>query len=231
MSRQISRAVVAGAFALTVMPIAAVQGADLYTKAPIAKAPVTMVAPAYNWTGWYVGASVGYSSGNLRLGTPAVPETAGLDPSGGFVAIQGGYDYQFSNNWVLGARLTVPIVSIKDSIFATGATLEARAKSAVVLAARLGYSYGNYLPYVFGGVAWARGEGTRVGVGSATADHTGFVLGLGLEAYLARHWTIDVNYTYLNLSREGYNFVPFGGSVLQYGFESHNFLIGAHYRI
>src|SRR6202034_310166 len=59
-----------------------------YTKAP------AYVAPIYNWTGFYIGGHVGGAfAGNNSL--------SGSD--GRFLGgIQGGADYQFGNNWVVG---------------------------------------------------------------------------------------------------------------------------------
>src|ERR1700761_4288741 len=49
-----------------------------YTKAPAYTAP----AAVYNWTGFYIGGNVGRFLGG----------------------VQGGFDYQFAPNWVIGAE-------------------------------------------------------------------------------------------------------------------------------
>src|ERR1700748_3993883 len=62
------------------------------TKAPVYTAPVAV----YNWTGFYIGGHVGGAfAGNNSL--------QGSD--GQFLGgVQGGFDYQFATNWVVGAE-------------------------------------------------------------------------------------------------------------------------------
>src|SRR3979411_353234 len=66
--------------------------ARTYTKAPAYTAPEVV----YNWTGFYIGGHVGgaFSGGNS------------LEGSGGrfMGGVQGGFDYQFATNWVIGAE-------------------------------------------------------------------------------------------------------------------------------
>ena len=63
-----------------------------YTKAPVYTAPAVI----YNWTGFYIGGHVGGAfAGNNSL--------QGSD--GRFMGgVQGGFDYQFATNWVIGAE-------------------------------------------------------------------------------------------------------------------------------
>jgi outer membrane immunogenic protein len=89
---------------------------------------------------------------------------------------------------------------------------------------------GNVLPYFVGGGVWGRGEGTVVGVGTANANHTGYLLGGGVEYMFLPHWSVDANYTYISLSNSTYNFTPFGGLAVQEGFRSNNFTVGVNYR-
>src|SRR5277367_5024390 len=75
--------------------------ADLGARAPYTKAPV-YAAPIYNWTGFYIGGHVGgaFSSDNNFHGL-----TTGNNGNGRFLGgVQGGADYQFAPNWVVGAE-------------------------------------------------------------------------------------------------------------------------------
>ncbi len=198
---------------------------------PVKAAPVAM-HPVMNWTGWYLGASVGYVDGRVTNGTPAFPATANIAPKGFVGTVLGGYDYQFvGSNIVLGARLAVPLLSISDSTpSGVGPTFSGKVKSAVVAAGRIGVAVDRFLPYFIAGGIWGRGEGTVVGIGSARATHNGFIVGGGVEYRLAQNWSIDANYTYVSMSKETYNFTPFGGLAVQQGFNSNNFTIGVNYR-
>src|ERR1700737_2144768 len=63
-----------------------------YTKAPAYTAPEVV----YNWTGFYIGGHIGGAfAGNNSL-----------DGNGGrfMGGVQGGFDYQFATNWVVGAE-------------------------------------------------------------------------------------------------------------------------------
>ena len=63
-----------------------------YTKAPAYTAP----AVVYNWTGFYIGGHVGGAfAGDSSL------QSSDARFMGG---VQGGFDYQFAPNWVLGAE-------------------------------------------------------------------------------------------------------------------------------
>src|SRR4030088_1230849 len=63
-----------------------------YTKAPAYTAPQVV----YNWTGFYIGGHVG----------GAFADSNSLEGSGGrfLGGVQGGFDYQFATNWVVGAE-------------------------------------------------------------------------------------------------------------------------------
>lgn len=196
---------------------------------PVKAAPF---APVPIWTGFYLGAGAGYSWGQVETGAVANPDAAALRPKGAFAVLQGGYDYQFSNNVVLGVRLTVPILGMSDSRFSpvAGTNIETRARSAVLLGTRLGYAMGNWMPYVLGGFVWARGEGTSVGCCTVRANHTGGFIGGGIETLIARNWSVELNYSYVSVGKSDYDFTPFGGSVLQYGYNSHNLTAAVNYR-
>ena len=97
-----------------------------------------VAAPAWNWTGWHLGANVGYGWGDdtdpqltlvnpgnagsigtfLSVGVP--PGTSGgnlfpnLNPAGMLGGGQLGYDHQFGN-WVLGAEADIQVANLVDS--------------------------------------------------------------------------------------------------------------------
>jgi outer membrane autotransporter protein len=74
--------------------------AVLPTKAP--KSPIPVIGVT-NWTGFYAGGFFGAAAGRTDISFPGSPQATNrpwvLGPVGG---IQLGYNYQFSNNWVLG---------------------------------------------------------------------------------------------------------------------------------
>ena len=197
---------------------------------PVYKAP-PRVTVVQNWTGWYIGGSVGYVDGQVTRGTPSFAPSSNLKPKGVVGTILGGYDYQFANNVVLGVRGAVPILSISSTTPSGGALpFGAKVDRAAILAGRAGYAFGNILPYVVGGGAWGRGTAQVIGFANVTNNHTGYIVGGGVEFRVAGNWTVDVNYTHTGFGKKGYNFTPFGGIVVQQGFTSDNFSVGANYR-
>lgn len=73
--------------------------ARTYTKAPV------MVAPGYNWTGFYVGLNGGYSWGRANttlFPTSILATPLSQDVNGGLFGGQIGYNWQVSPVWVLG---------------------------------------------------------------------------------------------------------------------------------
>lgn len=76
------------------------------------KAPPPVIAPAPLWTGWYIGVNVGGSWGNSSTtytgtGTDFVPFTTSQSMDGVLGGGQIGYNWQFNNNWVLGAEADI----------------------------------------------------------------------------------------------------------------------------
>lgn len=196
---------------------------------PVKARPVVAPAPL-TWTGWYGGASIGYAAGQVTRGTPSAPETDNLSPKSVVGTLQAGFDYQTASNFVLGGRVIVPFFSLKQTTPTAGASLGVDVKRAVIFTGRVGYAMGPWLPYIIGGGVWGRGEAIVVNIASVQQDHWGGIVGVGIEHRVARNWSVDANYTYIGMSRETYNFVPFGGLPVVHGFDSHNVTIGVNYR-
>lgn len=77
--------------------------ADLAVKAPVYKAPP--IAPAYNWTGFYIGGNVGYSWGRASTSAAvaglAIPGSISQNMDGWLGGGQLGYNWQ-NGSWVFG---------------------------------------------------------------------------------------------------------------------------------
>jgi high affinity Mn2+ porin len=168
----------ASAAALVLIPADAF-AADL--SAPVIKAP-PLVAQAYDWTGFYVGAHAGLAFGNSNWTANAT--TPGAAPVSGFLdmyrspnafyesgswllGVQGGYNYMLHNRMVLGVEADVTFPTFQDlsGLSAggiarfTSPTLGAATYSETMLSsgtvrARIGYAPGDWLFYATGGLAW-----------------------------------------------------------------------------
>lgn len=198
-------------------------GAKTYYKAP---------APAQymTWTGPYVGLSVGYHSGKFTesgcVGLCPVNPTM----KGAFLMAQFGYDYQLANNIVIGAFGAIPLTQLKSTvnIGLPGFDFHVKPRFVANLNARIGYAYQNWLPYIFGGVAFAN---VKIHSDITNLDYrgsyTGGVIGAGVEYAMTRNWSLDAKYSYIHLPKQTYNF---GAGPEQFGENSHNVMLGVNYR-
>jgi opacity protein-like surface antigen len=144
--------------------------------------PVKFKAPPHpfigptNWTGFYVGGFAGVAAGRTDLGFVGDPVDASRPyVAGGLGGIEGGYNYQFSNNWVLGVEGDVGAANVHggrpagttNGLFPTGAlggssvsfgpaffTAQDKTNWMATATGRVGYSWGRTLFYAKGGVAF-----------------------------------------------------------------------------
>ncbi|MDQ2634690.1 MAG: porin family protein, partial [Pseudomonadota bacterium] len=113
--------------------------------------------------------------------------TSEFEPDGWLGGIYVGYNYQFTNNVVLGVDADFAWTGADDSSPVTPVgSLDTELEWEGAVRARLGYAVERFLPYIAGGVAFGRlsGEGFDGGgtsVGSDDDTSTGWTLGVGLE--------------------------------------------------
>ena len=179
--------------------------ADLAARPVYTKAPA-YAAPIYNWTGFYIGGHIGgaFSSNNNFNGL-----ATGNNGNGRFLGgLQGGADYQFAPNWVLGAEAEYSWLSGNNSAIFNGApapyvyTNNQRGIGSVT--GRLGYTWGPGLLYVKGGYAFSDNNesvtsgGAPVGFAFDSGHSNGYTVGAGLEYMFAQNWSAKIEYQYYN---------------------------------
>jgi outer membrane immunogenic protein len=191
--------------------------ADLPMKAPPMAAPVAV----YNWTGFYIGGHVGGGWGDLGSielapGTTAFPTGTVFSKhnlSGFLGGVQGGFNWQASNNFVLGvegeyswadltgSETTVSVVNR----FVSNNT--AKTKDLALVTGRLGYAANNWLFFVKGGGAWGQGSsngtgflanGTFFDTTSSGTNRSGWVVGGGVEWGFAPSWSAKIEYNHID---------------------------------
>ena len=115
-------ATLSGAALAVFLAVPAASAADLpFRKSPPASAP----APIFTWTGFYVGYNQGFGGGvldaNVNLVGPGILNNTQTTnrANGFFVGGEAGYDYQFSNNLVLGVETDMQWSEIRASHQAT----------------------------------------------------------------------------------------------------------------
>src|ERR1700690_1907423 len=181
----------------------AASAADMPTKAPMA-APV--MAPAYNWTGFYVGGDVGYGWGtsqstattanaNFPVGFVFTPN----DLTGAVAGGHAGYNYQI-DHFVFGVEGDFDWTNLKGSAsdfsILSGNTTTTTSKLTWLadITGRVGYAWDNWLLYAKGGGAWTHQEGSSITTGTGTTtsgseDRSGWLIGGGAEWGFMQHWS------------------------------------------
>jgi outer membrane immunogenic protein len=135
---------------------------------------------------------------------------------------QAGYNWQF-NSAVVGLEADFGAFHVKASRTATGPALAGSGATPTITSSvdanwlftargRLGWAFGNLLPYVTGGVAVTHlgatnsysdvggGLGVATGTWSESKTKAGWVVGGGLEWAFAQHWSVRAEYLHVRFS-------------------------------
>lgn len=202
---------------------------------------------ADDWTGFYVGGNIGSANGDsqttVALGgqwsieSQAVQDTfsnslsPNLSPDGTSYGIQMGYDYQFSNNFVLGIEFDYNQLGL-DEVQATSATppsLPSLTYNAInridademfSLRPKFGYAFENTMLYATAGWAWTSydfsaevlSNGGYSKIGSNSDTLTSVVWGAGVEHKFGNNWSVRLEYLNVNGDDTSYNSVYRAGS-------------------
>ncbi len=202
------------ATALVTAGISAASAADLPMRAAPPAAPFIAAVPVFTWTGFYVGAQVGYgwnaNENDIVLPTGFVVQSGDFGDEGdGFLAgVHAGYNVQLGS-FVVGVEGDVEgvfgdddddlvIVGPGGGVFTdygfAGNALDWQGS----IRARAGFAFDRALIYATGGFAFA---GVSDGFGIVGDDDdtlTGWTLGAGLEYAFTNNLTTRLEYRYTN---------------------------------
>lgn len=210
--------------------IAADMPARTYSKAPAYTAP----AVVYNWTGFYIGGHVGGAfAGENSL------QSSDARFMGG---VQGGFDYQFSQNWVIGAEAQYSWLgggNTNSGVLFPGGTLVTGSATDQLGSAtgRLGYTWGPALLYGKGGYAWRDTNNIGVSIAGvpqpfATSGNRkdGYTVGAGLEYMFAPNWSAKAEYQYYNFGNTTITAGPADVVGARFRDDEHTVKVGLNYR-
>jgi outer membrane immunogenic protein len=170
--------------------------------------PVQTYQP-FSWTGIYIGGQIGdgWGDADLKFAPPTVHEHFNGFAYGGQIGAQ----YQFSQV-VVGIE-----VSYTNDHDGHGSSLcpnpafqcRARIDDATQVVGRLGYAWGNFLPYFKGGYAsvythFSNTPPTASAFNSATHRHEGWVLGGGLDYAIYKNIIVGVDYSHIEFDKQTY---------------------------
>lgn len=167
--------------------------------------PVKAAAPRSNWNGSYLGLHGGYGWGDLDTVRTAVggAGNASLKPDGGYGGFQGGYNWLYAPNALLGVEIDSSFGDLKDRALMAGTAnvLNSKIEDLGTARLRLGYLMTpDTLLYATGGAAYAREKSTSPAVGVDTkVDHLGWTVGAGVEYKFAPEWSLKAEYLYADL--------------------------------
>ncbi len=201
---------------------------DLPAPAPPPMASAYAAPQAYDWTGMYLGGHFGWAWGDSSTTlTNSVTGDYIHSSNGSSTSFEGGgqigYDFMTSSRVVFGLQTGVSLypatsATLSNAAGTFSATHDASDRASGNVNARLGYAFGDLMPYTTGGWAWAYGLQSRTQnagvVGLATpgtvdqADvyRNGFDLGAGLEYRLWRNWSVYSEYLYTKYSPTQFTF-------------------------
>jgi outer membrane immunogenic protein len=191
--------------------VGAASAADLppriYTKAP------AVVAPSYDWSGFYVGVNGGGASSHECLtitnvaGSPVFPNSEGChDATGSLAGGQIGYRWQTAN-WVFGLEAQGDWASLTGSNASLTARIPYINQTTVdaigLFTGQVGYAWNNVLLYVKGGAAVTDNKyssfftATGIQFNQANDTRWGGAVGAGFEFGFAPNWSAAVEYDHL----------------------------------
>jgi outer membrane immunogenic protein len=171
--------------------------------APAAYMPVKAAAPRSSWSGSYIGLHGGYGWGKMDETLVPAAGTASLKPDGWYGGFQGGYNWLFAPNSLLGLEVDSSFGNLKDSSPFTLIPVAATGKIENLGTARLRLGYlvtPDTLLYATGGAAYAREKFSFTPLAMNTkVDHLGWTVGGGVEYKFAPEWSLKAEYLYADL--------------------------------
>jgi outer membrane immunogenic protein len=192
--------------------------ARTYTKAP------PMIAPIYNWGGFYIGANGGGGwAHDCRHDTLVGTDFGCHDASGGVAGGQVGYRWQ-ATNWVFGLEAQGNWADISGSATSLipGVGISSKIDAFGLFTGQLGYAWNNVLLYAKGGAAVVDQRfdfyDSVLGVTTATTGYDtrwGGTVGAGIEVGFAPGWSVAFEYDHIFLGRQTRDFalVPPPGTI------------------
>lgn len=214
----ISSAAVLG-FATTAM------AADLPEPAePIA--PEVYGPTVFNWSGPYVGATIGgaFGTSNARVNGIGSRDIGMNGVIGGLYA---GYNYQFTPNFLAGAEGDFLFSSAEGDKRLGGLRIKTRDQWLASIRARAGVTFDRFLVYGTGGVAFTGLETEARGFGSETKNKVGWTIGAGVEYAFTDNIIGRVDYQYAAFGRDTNRL---GGRRVQTDFDTNVVKAGISYK-
>ena len=189
----------AAGLAIVSVPAAPALAADIGTTEPLPTPDVVAAEPANDWTGFHLGALLGWTWADADTDAAEGDGEGDVDADGVDGGVYAGFDYQMGN-FVLGAEGDL-IVSGVDG---EAGPLSVDQGLNGSLRARAGIALDQFLLYGTGGAALTAVE---LGRGGTDDDATlwGWTVGAGAEAMITDNITARVEYRYTDYEDETFS--------------------------
>jgi outer membrane immunogenic protein len=185
--------------------------------------------PLFTWTGFYLGANLGFGgdrfvypfSAAAVAGGAAFAGSVSITSSGVIGGGQVGYNWEFPNNFLLGFETDFDGAAIRGKVtanaggsiggpFGVAAEVGSRINYIGTVRARVGYAWDRFLVYGTGGFAYGQvnsSASAAVGAGggggaifaSQNSGRVGWTAGGGFEYAITKNLTVKTEYLYVNL--------------------------------
>jgi outer membrane immunogenic protein len=193
-------------------------------------------AAAYNWSGFYIGATLGGGMASLPVtdkdnftlfeGGPLDGQT--LKSGGAVGGLHAGYNWQFAPSFLIGLEGDFNWSSFRSSDTTCAGPCDGRQDQLVTsskldsfstLRARFGLTADRTLVYLAAGPAWGHvnasmavncplcgTSGIPIAVASDSSFHVGLAVGGGVEYALTQNWLLRAEYMHLDFSNKDTEF-------------------------
>lgn len=200
--------------------------------APVYQAP----SPVYDWNGFYLGLNGGYGFGRSSWSDPFAGGDSGrFNTNGGLIGGQIGYNWQVGRT-VLGLESDINWANLNGTstaggVCATNGGGECRTEQSWfgTTRARIGYAFGNFMPYVTGGLAYGDIKAVQP-TGTQRDTKAGWTAGGGLEVGLTKSWTAKAEYLHLDLGTATFMGAASGTNTLNVPITEDILRAGLNYR-
>jgi outer membrane immunogenic protein len=227
--------------------VSTASAADLPVRMPVKSPPI--IAPAWSWTGCYIGAHAGSGWGDKYWTDRAggdISDNVSYPTSGFLAGGQAGCDYQV-DRIVFGIEGSYSWASIRgDGVpprELENTTFETRMSGLATLTGRLGFVADRALIYAKGGGVWARERHTVSEFEladevrteqlsqSITTNRFGWLFGAGIEYAITNNWSSKIEYNYMDFGDKSYLFERVSEDPVGIRQHLHTIKFGVNYRL
>lgn len=214
---------------LASVALAALAAAPAFAADAIVEEPIVDLPVGFSWTGAYIGIQGGYSWGDVDRDTGAFQNS--YDADGFLGGVHVGYNYQFTNNLVVGVEGDMEWAGLDGDDAGVGGTVdETDFNWQGSVRGRLGYAIDRLLVYGTGGVAFASIDHNNAGgvPVSNQETYTGWTAGAGVEYAFTDNLTTRLEYRYADFGSE--DFAPAGLAPFSTDITTHTVRVGLSYK-